>query len=357
MQVLFEGGRDGPGFRGNPGRNGDRLTIVPVGVSISCMQHHIKEAVTRAWEAAWDRGEVDAFDAILHPDYRRESTRTGRQSDAAALKQEILDARAAFPDLVTTIDRIIVDDDGENAAVFWHTNGTFSNDLQGVPATGSRVETRGSNQIELRDGKVVRERVTWDQSELLADLGVPSLRSAFENDPSDVVVDDLSGVPGLDALKGFNRQFVTGVTVVTTIDEDGRPRGLAANSYASVSLEPPLVLICVQKTTSTYASLFKSTHLGINIMSNEQRGTVGVFASKSADKFAGLDWHAGPAGSPLIDGSAASIEAEIKERFQAKTHTVFIAKVTHAEIAEAEPMVYKAGRFFDGAALNELPSE
>jgi flavin reductase (DIM6/NTAB) family NADH-FMN oxidoreductase RutF len=216
------------------------------------------------------------------------------------------------------------------------------------------VRTRGSNQLEIRDGRIIAERVTWDQSELLADLGVPSLKSAFEADPVDVVVDDLSGVPGLDALKGFNRQFVTGVTVVTTIGEDGKPRGLAANSYASVSLEPPLVLVCVQKTTSTYASLFKSTHLGINIMSNEQRGTVGVFASKGDDKFATVEWHAGPSGSPLIDGSAASIEAEIKERFQAKTHTVFIAKVTHAEIAEAAPMIYKAGRFYDGAELIEL---
>lgn len=313
---------------------------------------HIKEAVTAAWEAAWDRGAVDAFDRILDADYRRESTSSKRVTGAADLKREILDVRAAFPDLVTTIDKLIIDDDGESAAIFWHTTGTFTNDLQGVPASGSCVETRGSNLVRFREGRIVSEQVTWDQSELLADLGVPSLRSAFEADRS--VVDDLSGVPSIDALKGFNRQFITGVTVVTTLDEEGRPRGLAANSYASVSLDPPLVLVCVQKTTSTYASLFKSTHLGVNIMSNRQRGTVGVFASKGADKFADLDWHEGPSGSPLIDGSAASIEAEIKERFQAKTHTVFIAKVTHAELADVEPMVYKAGRFFDGAELAEL---
>jgi steroid delta-isomerase-like uncharacterized protein len=318
------------------------------------MQHNIKEAVITAWDAAWDRGEVDAFDAILHPGFTRESTRSGRTSNAIGLKEEILATREAFPDLVTTIDQIVVDEETGDGAIFWHSEGTFTHDLQGVPATGSRVRTRGSNQLEIRDGRIIAERVTWDQSELLADLGVPSLKSAFEADPVDVVVDDLSGVPGLDALKGFNRQFVTGVTVVTTIGEDGKPRGLAANSYASVSLEPPLVLVCVQKTTSTYASLFKSTHLGIKIMSNEQRGTVGVFASKGDDKFATVEWHAGPSGSPLIDGSAASIEAEIKERFQAKTHTVFIAKVTHAEIAEAAPMIYKAGRFYDGAELIEL---
>lgn len=313
---------------------------------------HIKEAVTAAWEAAWDRGDFDEFDSILHEEYRRESTSSKRVTGVAELKREINEVRGAFPDLTTKIDSLIVDSESGTAAIFWHTTGTFTNDLQGVPASGNKVETRGSNLMHFRDGKILKEEVTWDQSELLADLGVPSLRSAFE--VSESVVDDLSGVPSIDALKGFNRQFVTGVTVVTTIDEDGNPRGLAANSYASVSLDPPLVLVCVQKTTSTYAPLFKSTHLGINIMSNGQRDTVGVFASKGTDKFAGLDWHDGPAGSPLIDGSAASIEAEIKERFQAKTHTVFIAKVTHAELTDTEPMVYKAGQFFDGAELTEL---
>jgi steroid delta-isomerase-like uncharacterized protein len=314
----------------------------------------IKDAVMTAWEAAWDRGDVDALDAVLHPDYQRESAGSQHVLGADELKHDIRDIRSAFPDLATSIDTLIVDEDGASAAIFWHSTGTFTEELQGVPATGRRVETHGSNLLTLRDGRIVNERVTWDQTELLADLGLPSLRSAFEADAPDIVVDVPGAAPHLDALKGFNRQFVTGVTVVTTIDEQGQPRGLAANAYSSVSLEPPLVLICVQKTAGTYASLFRATHLGINIMSNRQREVVGTFASKVLDKFAGLPWHAGPGGSPLIDGSSASIEAEIKERFQAKTHTVFIAKVTHAEVAETDPMIYKAGRFFDSVELTEL---
>ncbi|MFT4232661.1 MAG: flavin reductase, partial [Leucobacter sp.] len=283
-----------------------------------------------AWEAAWDRGEVEAFDAILAPGYSRVTSGNGNVRDSEYLKQEIRDIRAAFPDLVTEVDDLVVDASGDAAAIFWHSTGTFLNDLPGIPATGARVETRGSNLLRIRDGLILEERVTWDRKELLEDLGVPSLRSAFEA-AEEVVVDDLSGVPSIDALKGFNRQFITGVTVVTTLDGDGQPRGLAANSYASVSLDPPLVLVCVQKTTSTHDPLFKSSHLGINIMSTGQRGTVGVFASKAPDKFAEVEWHRGPNGSPLIDGSAAAIEAEIKERFLTKTHTVFISKVTHAE--------------------------
>ena len=310
------------------------------------------EAALAAWEAAWDRGEVDALDSVMDSDYVRENAGSPKVTNLAELKQDILEIRRAFPDLRTTVDKVIVD--GDDFAMFWSSTGTFSGPLGEVPPTGSRVSTRGSNQGTSRDGLITHERVTWDKSELLSALGVPSLRSAFESDLSDVIVDNLSGSLSIEALKGFNRQFITGGTVVTIKDPDHGPRGLAVNSYVSISLEPPLVLVCVQKTSSTYPALFQATHLGINILSNQQRDTVATFASRSPDKFAGLQWHEGPHGSPLIDGSAASIEAEIKERFQAKTHTVFIAKVKHSEVSDAVPMVYKAGQFFDGASLNEL---
>lgn len=312
----------------------------------------IKDVVRVAWEAAWDRGDVDVLDEVMHADYERVSAATDRTEGLAQLKREILEVRAAFPDLTTTIEQVLVD--GDDYAIFWSTCGTFAHDLGGVPATGARVVTRGSNQGTFFDGRIRRERVTWDRGALFADLGVPSLRAAFETDLSGLVLDDFSGDPGREALKGFNRQFITGVTVVTTTDAEGRPRGLAANSFASVSLDPPLVLICVQRTSSTHPALFAATHLGINILSNEQRDTLATFAGKSPDKFADVDWHAGPHGSPLIDGSSSSIEAEIKERFQARTHTVFIARVVHAETSDRVPIVYKAGRFFDGASLAEL---
>ena len=315
----------------------------------------IRSAVLSAWEAAWDRGEVDRLDELMTADFVRESAGSGSRTDLAGHKREILEVRAAFPDLTTTIEKLIID--GDDFAIFWSTTGTFTNDLGEVPATGTRVQTRGSNQGVLREGRIAFERVTWDQRSLLADLGVPSLRAAFEPAAAPgaaSVVDDLSGDFAREALKGFNRQFITGVTVVTTTDAEGRPRGLAANSYASVSLDPPLVLICVQKTSSTHPALFRSQHLGINILGTEQRDTLATFASRDPDKFAQVTWHEGPKGSPLIDGSAASIEAEIKERFQARTHTVFIARVIHADVAETTPIVYKAGKFFDGDSLAEL---
>jgi steroid delta-isomerase-like uncharacterized protein len=312
------------------------------------MQQMLEPLITSAWLAAWDKGDLDLLDRLTAAGYTRTSKATGATVDLAGLKSEIAAVREAFPDLRTTIDDV-VEGDGM-VAVFWTSTGTHTNEYLGVPATGLTVQTRGSNILVLEDGKILRESVTWDGSELLAGLGIRPLRGIAS--PAAAEAGDAVELE-LDLMKAFNRQFVTGVTVVTTKEGD-KPRGLAANAYCSVSLEPPLVLVCVQKTSSTYPALFSSSHLGINILGTDQRATVGVFASKSADKFAEVDWHEGPKGSPLLTGSAASLEAEIQERFQAKTHTVFICRVRHAEIADTAPMVYKAGHFFDGGKLAEL---
>ena len=159
--------------------------------------------------------------------------------------------------------------------------------------------------------------------------------------------------PDLDVMKQVNRQFVTGVTVVTAVD-DGTPRGLAVNAFASISLDPATVMVAVQHTSSTHDCLFRADHLAINILSTDQLDVVNRFAVKSDDKFAGLDWDAGPFGSPLIARSAAVMEVEIRERLRASTHTVFMCRVVHAEVSNRHPMVYSAGKFFDGGTLTDL---
>ncbi|WP_309081701.1 flavin reductase [Zhihengliuella sp.] len=314
------------------------------------MQQTLAPSLTSAWIDAWNDGDVATFRKVVTDDYARVSRSTGTSHTLEQIQEDISAIRSGFPDLTTRIDSVVEGED--QAVIFWTSVGTHTEAFLGVPPTGRRVETRGCNHVRLADGRIQREEVTWDSSELLHALGVRHLSDAAPQ-ATDVVVDDLSGEPDPDVMKTFNRQFVTGVTVVTTRDGE-TPKGLAVNAYASVSLEPPLVMVCVQKTSSTYPALFSGTHLGINILGTDQRDTVATFASKTADKFADLDWHAGPHGSPLIDGSPACIEAEIRERFQAKTHTVFICRVRHAEVSEASPIVYKAGRFFDSDDLQPL---
>lgn len=312
-----------------------------------------KEQVLAAWDAAWNHGNADALDSIVHPDYALENAELGRTSGLTELKSEVREMRSAIPDLRTTVDLIVVD--GENFALFWSATGTFLNPLGDVPATGRSLRTSGAVQGALRDGRIIRERVSWDLGvDMLSDLGAPVLRSAFEAKLEQSGSHPPEVVPSLEALKEFNRKFVTGVTVVTTTDLDGRPRGLAVSAYTPISLDPPLVVVCVQKTSSTYQALFETDYIGINIVANTQRNVVATFASKIPDKFAELDWHSGPAGSPLLGGSAAAVEAQIKERFQAKTHVVLIARIIHTEGSDLDEMVYKAGRFYDGASLQEL---
>ena len=85
------------------------------------------------------------------------------------------------------------------------------------------------------------------------------------------------------------------------------------------------------------AGAVPATHLGVNVLGHGQHDVVSVFSSKDPDKFARIDWRPGPHGSPLITGSAAMLEAEIQERFQAKTHTIFVCRVRHAEVDDEEP--------------------
>ena len=154
-------------------------------------------------------------------------------------------------------------------------------------------------------------------------------------------------------MKQVNRKFVTGVTVVTAMDGQ-TPRGLAVNAFSSISLEPPTVMVAIQRTSSTLPCLFSSAHLAINFLSTDQLDVVNRFAVPSPDKFAGIDWAPGPFGSPMIARSSAQLEVEIRERLQASTHTVFICRVVHAVVADLDPMVYGAGRFYDGGALTPL---
>ncbi|GAA1098742.1 flavin reductase family protein [Tsukamurella spumae] len=159
--------------------------------------------------------------------------------------------------------------------------------------------------------------------------------------------------PDLDMMKQVNRRFISGVTVVTAID-DGVPRGLAVNAFSSISLDPPTVMVAVQHTSSTHDCLFRTDHLAINILSTAQLDVVTRFATKSDDKFAGVDWEPGPHGSPLLARSAAQMETRIRERLHASTHTIFICRVVHATVTDIAPMVYSAGMFFDGSALESL---
>lgn len=154
-------------------------------------------------------------------------------------------------------------------------------------------------------------------------------------------------------LIAVHRRFATGATVVTTATPS-EPRGLAVNAFSSISLDPPLILVCVAGRANTHDPLLVSDHFAVNILAHDQQHIARRFATSGGDKFSGIRWRAGTYGSPLLDGVAAWLEASTVKRIRAYTHTIFIGCVLDAWSCERPPLLYLGGRFFDGSCLNEL---
>ena len=139
-------------------------------------------------------------------------------------------------------------------------------------------------------------------------------------------------------------RFASGVTVITTT-VDGAPFGTTASAVSSLSLEPPMVLVCLNKTSETGAAVFKAQSFAVNILADAQEHLAAKFATKGADKFAGVAVRTGLTGNPLLDGSLATIECRTVETVTGGTHTVFLAEVLTAQARELAPLTYFRGRF------------
>jgi len=141
--------------------------------------------------------------------------------------------------------------------------------------------------------------------------------------------------------------FPTGVTVVTTL-QDGRPVGLAAGSFFSVSLNPPLVGFCVMTTSNTWPAIERRGSFGVSILADDQIDVCRRLASKDPDKFDGLVWSPAPVTrSPLIDGAVAHLDCDLEEQYLAGDHWIVVGRVRALELhrAEAEPLVFCRGGF------------
>jgi flavin reductase (DIM6/NTAB) family NADH-FMN oxidoreductase RutF len=157
---------------------------------------------------------------------------------------------------------------------------------------------------------------------------------------------------GLSAeVRALHRRYPSGVTIVTVMGDDGAPHGLAVNAFSSVSLEPPLILVAVNATTSTYPWLFTAEHIAVNIIAQDQANIVKTFATSGGDKFAGVDWREGEARSPILEGTTGHFELAVRYKIPAYTHTLFIGEVISASYTEKPALVYVGGAFYLGDNL------
>ncbi|MGH7264983.1 MAG: flavin reductase family protein [Candidatus Rokuibacteriota bacterium] len=141
------------------------------------------------------------------------------------------------------------------------------------------------------------------------------------------------------------RHFPAGVTVVTTRDADGRPAGLTASAFTSVSLDPPLVLVCVDHAATAYPDLQAHGWFAVNVLGKSQEHLARRFALSGGDKFDGVAHRSGPAGLPLLEDVVATLECRIVHRYAGGDHTIFVGQVEDITVHGGSPLVYFQGGY------------
>jgi len=133
--------------------------------------------------------------------------------------------------------------------------------------------------------------------------------------------------------------FASGVTVVTT-EHEGKRFGMTVASFASLSLRPPLILVCVERGVKSHDAIAAAGRFAVNVLDQGQSEISNRFASRVDDKFAGVETHKGELGVPLLDGALTTIECTVQSQLPGGDHTIFIGEVQHIATREGTPLVY-----------------
>jgi flavin reductase (DIM6/NTAB) family NADH-FMN oxidoreductase RutF len=148
-------------------------------------------------------------------------------------------------------------------------------------------------------------------------------------------------------FKAVMRHFPTGVTVVTSLRE-GEPRGLTVSAFASVSADPPLVLICINREARSYLYISSSKVFCVNVLAGDQRHLAERFSGRIREKqFEGVDYDVDVTGAPVLRGTVAHLECEVTEEHHAGSHSIFIGRVLSARSRSGSPLGYYNGEFHD----------
>ena len=137
--------------------------------------------------------------------------------------------------------------------------------------------------------------------------------------------------------------FASGVTVITALHDD-EPVGLAANSFSSVSLDPPLVLFCAGYSSTTWPRISAAGHFCVNVLSSEQEAVARQFSGKG-DKYEGIGWTRGLSGAPVLNGALAWIDCVIDAVHEAGDHAVVIGRVVALDATDGRPLTYFRGGY------------
>jgi len=148
-----------------------------------------------------------------------------------------------------------------------------------------------------------------------------------------------------DDFRSVLGRFATGVTVVTARDTDRVDHGLTVNSFTSLSLAPPMVLVCIDHEASLHPAMTACSHFCINILAASQEALARRFAAPEADRFEGVGFTRGICGAPILDDVLAYLECRAARSVPGGDHTIFIGEVEHAETRTAGPLLYYRGGY------------
>ena len=164
---------------------------------------------------------------------------------------------------------------------------------------------------------------------------------------------DVTNTPDLTDLRNAFGRFGTGVTVITTRTADGLRAGVTANSFNTVSLEPPIVLWSLSLRSPNLDTFRSAGHFVVNVLTLEQLELSQRFSKPAADKFAGVDFSDGIGGIPVLGGCAATIECTVLNEHVVGDHVLFLGQVHRYAYEHAAPLLFFNGRYVQSMELTE----
>jgi flavin reductase (DIM6/NTAB) family NADH-FMN oxidoreductase RutF len=138
--------------------------------------------------------------------------------------------------------------------------------------------------------------------------------------------------------------FASGITVVTT-EWEGTPYGMTVASFASLSLRPPLILVCIEKSVKSHEAIAGAKKFAVNVLAARQADISNRFASKIDDRFTGVEWANGSLGVPLIANALVTIECKLREQLPGGDHSIFVGEVIATAVREGQPLLYFRGGY------------
>ncbi len=161
----------------------------------------------------------------------------------------------------------------------------------------------------------------------------------------------LAGVPDTKQLRKALSRFATGVAIMTTCSADGKLQGVTSNSFASVSLDPPLILWCLARTAASFAGFSQARHFAVNVLASHQVKLSRNFSAPQANKFAGVSFRPGIGQCPVLSDAIGLFECETERLIDGGDHAIIIGRVLTATMTGGEPLIFVDGKYRQTTAL------